>query len=167
MDEIRWVTATATATVTAAASSTISTAAAAATTTPVNPLLQYQPNYSRSLVVQLIVLSAIAALHIVLLLHLVFTTKYHLPLARFNYLLLTGGCTVSFGVLLWQIVEVAESARERSREWPFMFDYLQYGFPVSGWSMAKKVVWLILNAIVVFLCHVCRFLRPVPICQVG
>lgn len=119
-----------------------------------NPLLELQPSYSRSLVVQLLVLSAVCALHIVLMLHLLFTTRYHLPLSKMNYILLTGGCLTSFVAIVWQMLECALSGRERSQEWPYMFDYLQYSFPGASWSEAKKVWWLLLNAAVVFLCHV-------------
>jgi hypothetical protein len=119
-----------------------------------NPLLALQPAYSRSLVVQLLVLSAVCALHIVLMLHLLFTTRYHLPLSKVNYILLTGGCFISFIAILWQMLECALGGRNRSQEWPYMFDYLQYSFPGDHWSEAKKVWWLLLNALVVFLCHV-------------
>lgn len=120
---------------------------------PRNPLLELQPAYSRSLVVQLLVLSAVCALHIVLMLHLLFTTRYHLPLSKMNYFLLTGGCLISFIAIVWQMLECAISGRARSQEWPYMFDYLQYSFPGANWSGVKKVWWLLLNAAVVFLCH--------------
>lgn len=126
------------------------------TSSPSNPLLALQPAYSRSLVVQLLVLSAVCALHIVLMLHLLFTTRYHLPLSKMNYFLLTGGCLISFVAIVWQMLECALSGRARSQEWPYMFDYLQYSFPSANWSEAKKVWWLLLNAAVVFLCHVGR-----------
>jgi hypothetical protein len=130
------------------------------TSSPSNPLLALQPAYSRSLVVQLLVLSAVCALHIVLMLHLLFTTRYHLPLSKMNYFLLTGGCLISFVAIVWQMLECALSGRARSQEWPYMFDYLQYSFPSANWSEAKKVWWLLLNAAVVFLCHVSHTLSP-------
>lgn len=144
-------------TMTMTATTSASSAATSALSDPRNPLLEYQPNFSHALVVQLLVLSAVAALHIVLLLHLAFTTKYHLPLARVNYILLTSGCLTSFAALFWQMVEVCIKARDRSLEWPFMFDYLQFKFPLQAWPTGTKIAWLVLGAVVVFLCHVgCR-----------
>ena len=123
-------------------------------TTPPNPLLEFQPGFTRSLVIQVLVLSCVATLTLVLLLHLAFTTRYHFPLAKANYLILTSGCFLSFVAILWQLGEIGLDTRLRAREWPFMFDYLEFVFPANSWSDTKAAVWLTFNAIVVFLCHV-------------
>lgn len=138
------------------ATGSLASPAATATSTaiPPNPLAALQPPYSRSLVVQIIVLSCVATLHVVLLLHLLFTTRYHLPLARVNYILLTSGCISSFAAILWQVIQVAYDARARAKQWPFMYDYLEYLYPEQTWPLARKAVWLVLNAVVVLLCHV-------------
>lgn len=129
-------------------------------TNPPNPLLEFQPGFSRSLIIQLIVLAGVATLTFVLLLHLAFTTRYHYPLAKTNYFLLTSGCFLSFCAVIWQISEIAVDAWNRAREWPFMFDYLEFVFPGDSWSASKSAIWLTFNAVVVFLCHVSSRILP-------
>lgn len=88
------------------------------------------------------------------MLHLAFTTRYHLPLAKVNYILLASGCVTSFVSVFWQLLEISIDARRRAREWPFMFDYLEFVFPGATWSAVKSAAWLTLNALTVILSHV-------------
>jgi hypothetical protein len=68
-----------------------------------DPILQFRPTFVESLPVQILLTGVVLTLVVILLLHLLFTTQYHWPLAHVNYMLqLTGVVTLlAVGITTW------------------------------------------------------------------
>jgi len=112
-----------------------------------NGMLDFQPHFARSLPVQLLIGGIVLTLSFILLVHLCFTWQYHWPLGRINWILqFTGACSLLLNVtfILW-IVLTALS--EKSREWPYMFEYIAIDVPrISSWSIPEIVAWFVMEA---------------------
>lgn len=115
-----------------------------------NPILDNQPVFSASIIVQVLLAGIIFTLTSVLLLHLLFTAQYHWPLAPVNFVLqISSVCSL----LITQIATihvVFSTMMTESQTWPYMLDYIAVDVPplvaLAGWSTAELAAWLIMNA---------------------
>lgn len=113
-----------------------------------DPYLDFQPPFSDSLCVQILMTGMVLALVFVLFVHLIFTAPYHWPLARLNYALqLSGACALLVSLILTLVV-VLHSSYAKSRQWPYMLDYVAVTVPLSNWSQTALVFWYTLQAVV-------------------
>ncbi|KAG8983237.1 hypothetical protein FRB90_006209, partial [Tulasnella sp. 427] len=113
-----------------------------------DPYLDFQPIFADSLPVQILLTGMVLALVFVLFVHLVFTAQYHWPLARLNYALqMSGVCTLMIS-LLTTLVVVLKNSYEKSREWPYMLDYIAESVPLTTWTQPELVSWYCLQAAV-------------------
>ncbi|KAG8963172.1 hypothetical protein FRC03_003319 [Tulasnella sp. 419] len=112
-----------------------------------DPYLDYQPKFAYSLPVQILLTGMVIALVFVLFVQLLFTVQYHWPLARLNYALqLSGVCTLLISLISTLIV-ILQTTYHKSREWPYMLDYIAVSIPrQNSWSQAQRVCWYIMSA---------------------
>jgi len=101
------------------------------------------PNFVYAMPVQLVILGITMCLLGMLLIHLLFTIRYHLPLSKMNYalqvsfqrgshdkaftdvvlILQTGATMLSLANIAIQLRLVMVDLYNNGRQWPFMFDY--------------------------------------------
>lgn len=127
-----------------------------------NPILQKQPSFARSLLVQVLLDGIVVALTSVLFFHLVFTGQYHWPLASVNYVLQLSGVICLFVSCIATISVVLRQAFRDSQQWPYMFTYLNIPVPPTpiqappsangtvseelSWTTAELAGWYIMDA---------------------
>lgn len=111
-----------------------------------DPYLQFQPRFADSLPVQIMLTGICLASVVVLLVHLLFTFKYHWPLARLNYALQLAGVITLLISLVSTSAVLLNSTYQKSRSWPYMFDYIAIEIPLVEWSQTQLVMWYMLNA---------------------
>jgi hypothetical protein len=127
-----------------------------------DPILQYRPNFARSLPVQILLTGVVLTLVAVLMIHLIFTVQYHWPLAPVNYILqLSGVSTLLISLVATLHVVLAQSMRE-SRSWPYMLSYIAVDIPPLttndddiNWTPIGQATWLVMNATTSGLIQVC------------
>ena len=120
-----------------------------------DPILQYRPNFTRSLPVQILLTGVVLTLVAVLFIHLIFTVQYHWPLAQVNYILQMSGVTTLLISMIATLHVVLAASIQESREWPYMLSYIAVDIPPlvidndrdeSGWSWVEQATWLAMNA---------------------
>jgi hypothetical protein len=107
-------------------------------------ILQYRPEFARSLPIQILSSGIILTLVAVLFLHLIFTAQFHFSLAQANYVLQLFAVSA---LLVLQIVTLhivlLETERE-SQAWPYMLSYAAVYPDPTQWQFGKRVVWSVL-----------------------
>lgn len=127
---------------------------------PNDPILEYRPNFARSLPVQILVTGVVLTLVAVLLIHLIFTYQYHWTLAQVNYILqLSGVSTLLISLVATLHVVLAQSVAE-SMQWPYMLSYIAVDTPPleddnSSWNTIEQATWLVMNATTAGFIQVC------------
>ncbi|KAK6910868.1 hypothetical protein L486_05109 [Kwoniella mangroviensis CBS 10435] len=112
-----------------------------------DPYLQYQPNFAYTLPIQLLVNGITFTLLCVLLIHLLFTTQYHYPLAPLNYILqLLSILTVLISVII-KIVVILQHSAKSADTWPYDLDYVAVSIPPPNWNTGKCAAWFFLQAL--------------------
>ncbi|KAJ7104538.1 hypothetical protein C8R43DRAFT_1081159 [Mycena crocata] len=116
-----------------------------------DPYLKFRPAFARSLPVQILLTGVVLTLVAVLFIHLIFTAQYHWPLAPVNYVLQISGVSTLLISLVATLHLVLAAAQNESRQWPYMLSYIAVNVPpldssTSGWSLAEKATWLVMNA---------------------
>ncbi|KAL1405778.1 hypothetical protein Q8F55_007451 [Vanrija albida] len=120
---------------------------ASVTATPRRPSANYQPAFSYSLPIQLLVSGITLTLLVVLLIHLLFTTQYHYPLAPLNYgLQLASIISVLIGVAT-RIGVILRHASNQADHWPYALDYVSVAIPGENWTTAENAAWYLLQAL--------------------
>ncbi|KAG0151858.1 hypothetical protein CROQUDRAFT_650414 [Cronartium quercuum f. sp. fusiforme G11] len=118
-----------------------------------NPLLAFQPAFTYSMPTQLLIHGSVLTLLSILTLHLLFTAKYHYPLAPTNFFLLLSAVTLTMISTIVVVVMINHALYNRSRYWPFMFDYVEVTMPPPDWAPLALVGWYIMQSLVTFLAH--------------
>ncbi|OCF32689.1 hypothetical protein I316_05610 [Kwoniella heveanensis BCC8398] len=112
-----------------------------------NPYLQYQPAFAYTLPIQLLVNGITITLLCVLLIHLLFTTQYHYPLAPLNYILqLLSILVVTISVII-KIVVILQHSAHSADIWPFDLDYVAVTIPPASWGTGRCAAWFLLQAL--------------------
>ncbi|GAA6058560.1 hypothetical protein JCM10212_006999 [Sporobolomyces blumeae] len=143
--------------ISAALSSAVASGSDAAEDAGLDPLLAALPNFVYAMPVQLVILGITLCLLSMLLIHLLFTIRYHLPLSKLNYGLQTSATTLSLLNASIQLRLVMDDLYSTGRQWPFMFDYIEITLPKDEWTKAQRGGWLCLqglNAMIVHLTHI-------------
>ncbi|EJD46899.1 hypothetical protein AURDEDRAFT_86895 [Auricularia subglabra TFB-10046 SS5] len=99
----------------------------------------------------------------VLLVQLLFTSQYHWPLARLNFIFqMLGVCTLLISIVTELSIVLSQSYR-KSREWPYMLSYIASKIPpddddpdpvVVPWTLTQKLLWSIMEAAVSAFVHI-------------
>lgn len=110
-----------------------------------DPYLTYRPSFAYSLPVQLLIQGITLTLLVVLLIHLLFTTQYHFPLSRFNYLLQLTGILLVLTNIIISIIATMRVQDKASQRWPYMLDYISVNLPNYDWTMAETAAWFTLH----------------------
>lgn len=103
---------------------------------------------------QMLIYGVVLTLLTVLLVHLVFTSRYHYPLAKLNFILLITSVVVTESLVCVVIAVVNSSLLDKSRGWPFMFNYAEEEVPSPQWSKGTLIGWYMSQAIITLLTHV-------------
>ncbi|SGY31515.1 BQ5605_C002g01236 [Microbotryum silenes-dioicae] len=103
--------------------------------------------------VQLIVLSVTVALLGMLLVHLLFTVRYHMPLSKLNYSLQISAVVVCLINVAAELEVVMHTLRRTGRTEPWTFDYIEVLIPPSIWNEGERGAWLLLQALAAMLVH--------------
>jgi hypothetical protein len=104
-------------------------------------VLQYRPEFARSLPIQILSSGIILTLVAVLFLHLIFTAQFHYSLTQANYVLQLFTVVT---LLVLQIVTlhiVLTEAERESQVWPYMLSYAAVNPDPTRWQFGKRVVW--------------------------
>lgn len=112
-----------------------------------DPYLVYRPSFAYSLPVQILIQGITLTLLAVLLIHLLFTTQYHFPLSRFNYLLQLCGILLVLTNIVISIVCTMRAQNHASKRWPYMLDYISVNLPDYDWTTAQTAAWYTLHCI--------------------
>ncbi|SCV68729.1 BQ2448_850 [Microbotryum intermedium] len=119
----------------------------------INPLIDALPAFTYSMPVQLIVLSVTVALLGMLLVHLLFTIRYHMPLSKLNYSLQVSAVVVCLINVAAELEVVMHTLRRTGRTEPWTFDYIEVLIPPSRWDKGERGAWLLLQALAAMLVH--------------
>lgn len=112
-----------------------------------DPYLEYQPVLAYTLPIQLVVNGITGTLLCVLLIHLLFTTQYHYPLAPLNYFLqLSSIVTVLISVIV-KLVIILVHCTSQADVWPYSLDYVAVNVPPETWSTGQNAAWCLLQAL--------------------
>ncbi|WVO21355.1 uncharacterized protein IAS62_002663 [Cryptococcus decagattii] len=112
-----------------------------------DPYLEYQPVLAYTLPIQLVVNGITGTLLCVLLIHLLFTTQYHYPLAPLNYFLqLSSIVTVLISVII-KLVIILVHCTSQADVWPYSLDYVAVNVPPETWSSGQNAAWCLLQAL--------------------
>lgn len=136
-----------------------------------DPILQYRPNFARSLPVQILLTGVVLTLVAVLLIHLIFTAQYHWPLAQVNYILqVSGVSTLLISLIATLHVVLGQSIRE-SLSWPYMLSYIAVDLPplaeddnTMNWTPLEQATWLVMHATTSGLIQVSIFCSAIHSC---
>lgn len=126
----------------------------AAQTPGKDPYLAYRPSFTYSLPVQVLIQGTTLTLLTVLLIHILFTTQYHFPLSKFNYLLQLSGILLVLGSIIGSIVVVMAAQERSSTHWPYMLDYVSVNTPPPTWSKQQRGAWFFLQSLCNGMVHV-------------
>ncbi|GAA5980741.1 hypothetical protein JCM10908_001760 [Rhodotorula pacifica] len=118
-----------------------------------DPLRAALPSFTYSMPVQVVILGVTLTLITVLLVHLLFTLRYHAPLSKLNYALQTAATGISLANTAAQLHVVMHEARDTGRQWPYMFDYIEVRVPRTEWGVPRSAAWLLLQAINMLATH--------------
>ncbi|ODN83562.1 hypothetical protein L202_01682 [Cryptococcus amylolentus CBS 6039] len=112
-----------------------------------DPYLQYQPGLAYSLPIQLVVNGITGTLLCVLLIHLLFTTQYHYPLAPLNYFLQLSSIVVVLISVIIKLVVALNYCTAAADKWPYDLDYVAVTIPPTSWSTGQNAAWFLLQAL--------------------
>ncbi|KAM0793562.1 hypothetical protein ACM66B_000998 [Microbotryomycetes sp. NB124-2] len=112
---------------------------------PVDPYLEVLPAFTYSMPVQVVILGVTVTLLGILLVHLLFTIRYHLPLSKINYSFQVSAVVLALGNVAAQLHIVMTNLEKQGRRWPFAYDYIEVGMPPRSWSQAERGAWLFLQ----------------------
>ncbi|GAA5863499.1 hypothetical protein JCM1840_000044 [Sporobolomyces johnsonii] len=118
-----------------------------------DPLRAALPNFTYAMPVQLLILGVTLSLLGMLLIHLLFTIRYHLPLSKANYCLQTLATVLSLVNVSLQLRLVMVTLYDTGRHWPYMFDYIEITLPDDDWTNAQQAGWLCLQGLNSFIVH--------------
>ncbi|KAF8608039.1 hypothetical protein BDV93DRAFT_519109 [Ceratobasidium sp. AG-I] len=119
-----------------------------------DPYLDFQPSFAYSLPIQILITGIVFTLVLVLFIHLLFTAQYHWPLARLNYALQLCGVIT---LLIWlsaTLGVVLRHVHQRSRNWPYMLDYVAVVVPNDHWTNTQEAWWLVMESTTSGLVHI-------------
>ncbi|KAL7422379.1 hypothetical protein Q5752_003025 [Cryptotrichosporon argae] len=119
-----------------------------------DPYLAYRPAFAYTLPIQVLAAGITLTLLVVLLIHLLFTTQYHYPLAPLNYALQLASVLSVLGTLLTKIIVVLGHSTDTAGTWPYDLQYIAVPIPPASWSTAQQAVWLLFLAINNGLAHI-------------
>jgi len=121
---------------------------------PADPYLKYQPAFARSLPIQILITGISVTLSSVLMLNLLFTAQYHWPISRLNFCLQFSGIASMMCIFVTTFHVILSTASSRSKQWPYMLDYLAVDVPPTDWSDASIAWWYGLVALATGFVHI-------------
>ena len=139
-----------------------------------DPYLSYRPHFARSLPIQILIGGITLTLVTILLVQLLFTSPYHIRLARVNFFLQLSAAVFLLGSEIATLTILLNDTVQQSQKWPFMLEYISVDLPplnlsraTEGWSLGGLIAWLSMNALVSALTQVRRLYPwqalPIPI----
>jgi hypothetical protein len=119
-----------------------------------DPVASAQPTFAYSLLVQVMMNGILLTLSVALIGLLGFSARYHWPLAKYNFALQCSALITFLVIMITNTVYILTASKERSHEWPYMFDYVEFLIPPHSWTKAQHVVTYTFIGLIALLCHV-------------
>lgn len=119
-----------------------------------DPVFSLQPKFSTSVICQSLAYGIVFALGFVLLGLLLFSSRYHWPLSKFNFCMQLTALSVFLLQMAISIPVLLVFTYHRSQDWPYMFDYIELALPRDTWSTPQTVLWMFLQGITALTVHV-------------
>lgn len=119
-----------------------------------DPVASLQPKFATSVLCQSVAYGIVFALGAVLLGLLMFSARYHWPLSKVNFAMQLAALIIFLFQITLSISILLKFSRERSRTWPYMFDYIELAFPRDTWNEAQTSAWLLLQGLTALAIHV-------------
>lgn len=118
--------------------------------------LALMPAFAFSMPAQIVVNGLNLAMMCVLAIHLTFTTRYHYPLSKLNYLLQASSTGLLLLSLIVELHVILDELERKSRRYPYMFPYIgvQVPPPDDSWTVAQLVFYLLMDALTTLFAHV-------------
>ncbi len=113
----------------------------------VDPYLAYRPSFAYSMPAQVFLQGITFTLLTVLFIHILFTTPYHWPLSRLNYLLQVSGVLLVIGSVLFNVGLTMTAPDVRAQQWPYMLEYISVAIPPTSWSIPAQAGYQLLQCL--------------------
>ncbi|KAK4693077.1 hypothetical protein P7C70_g9001, partial [Phenoliferia sp. Uapishka_3] len=97
--------------------------------------------------VQVVVMGICLTLLSILLIHLLFTVRYHLPLSKMNYAFQTTAVTLCLARIIAEIGILMQILSKQPKEWPYEFLYIEVTIRPSSWTQTDYGAWLFLQGL--------------------
>ncbi len=111
----------------------------------VDPYLSYRPTFGYSMPAQVFIQGITFTLLAVLLIHILFTTPYHWPLSRLNYILQVSGILLVMGSVLLSAGLTLTAPDVTAQKWPYMLEYISVTIPPDDWPIAAQAAYQLLQ----------------------
>ena len=121
---------------------------------PHDPLLALMPDFAFSMPAQVVVNGLNLALLVVLVVHLAFTTRYHYPLSKMNFMLQAGSTVLLLVNLITETVIILKELDRKSHRYPYMFPYIGLQVPLPDYNDLQTGFYVLLQAVTLFFGHV-------------
>ena len=123
---------------------------------PKDSALALMPAFAFSMPAQIVVNGLNLAMMCVLAIHLTFTTRYHYPLSKLNYLLQASSTGLLLLSLIVELHVILDELERKSHRWPYMFPYIgvQVPPPDDSWTVTQLVFYLLMDALTTLFAHV-------------
>ncbi|KAM0749168.1 hypothetical protein T439DRAFT_358284 [Meredithblackwellia eburnea MCA 4105] len=122
-----------------------------------DPYLDALPAFAYAMPIQVLVLGMTVTLLSVLLIHLLFTIRYHLPLSKINYCLQLTAVVVTLAKVVGELHILVTILNKQPLNWPYQFFYIEVELPPDSWGEGGVAAWLFfqaLNTLVVHITHI-------------
>ena len=110
-----------------------------------DPYLSYRPTFGYSMPAQVFIQGITLTLLAVLLIHILFTTPYHWPLSRLNYILQVSGILLVTASVLLSTGLTLTAPDVTAKTWPYMLEYISVTIPPDDWSIAAQGAYQLLQ----------------------
>ncbi|GAA5865451.1 hypothetical protein JCM8547_001248 [Rhodosporidiobolus lusitaniae] len=116
-------------------------------------LLAALPAFTYAMPVQVVIQGVTLTLLGMLLVHLLFTIRYHAPLSKVNYGLQTAATVLSLANIAAQLHIVMDTLIRTGATFPFVFDYIEVSIPKKSWNRGERAAWLLLQGLNALITH--------------
>lgn len=110
-----------------------------------DPYLSYRPTFGYSMPAQVFIQGITFTLLAVLLIHILFTTPYHWPLSRLNYILQVSGILLVTASVLLSTGLTLTAPDVTAKTWPYMLQYISVTIPPEDWSIGAQAAYQLLQ----------------------
>ncbi|KAL8292259.1 hypothetical protein RQP46_001725 [Phenoliferia psychrophenolica] len=119
----------------------------------IDPYLEAQPDFVYAMPVQVVVLGICVTLLSVLLVHLLFTVRYHFPLSKLNYCCQISAVILTLARTIAELRVLMIILMRQPQTWPYEFLYIEVTLPPATWNRGALAAWLLIQALSILVLH--------------